>query len=79
MSAATKSALEEAIASHFADEQEGAIVTGYVLQVEGQGFLAGDDEVTRLSREVPAGQSLPLTLGLIDIARVRLHASAATD
>lgn len=38
MSAETKAALDQAFAAHFADEQDGAILTGYVLRAKGQGF-----------------------------------------
>ena len=79
MSDQTKAALDEAIATHFADEQDGAIVTGYVLQTQGEGFASEDSGRTRMSREVLPGQTLPLTLGLIDFARVRLQAYAAED
>jgi len=79
MSDQTKAALDEAIATHFADEQDGAIVTGYVLQVQGQGFTDEDEDSTRMSRELLDGQTLPLTLGLIDYARVRVQAFAAED
>jgi hypothetical protein len=79
MSAATKATLDEAIAAHFADEQDGALLTGYVLQAKGQGFTAEDDEQVRLMRSIADQQDYITTLGLIDWMRVVAHQAALED
>lgn len=67
MSADTKAALDEAIAAHFGDAWDGAILTGYVLQMAG---VTADDiqdgEQTSYFREVAEGQPSHVTLGLLD-------------
>lgn len=42
----TWAVLEQAIANHFTEDQDGAIVTGFVLQIQGQGFAAQDEDST---------------------------------
>lgn len=80
MSDRTKTALDEAIAAHFADENDRAIVTGYVLQVQGQGFTdASDGDQVRLARMVAEGQTFITTLGLTDWMRIHLQAQAFDD
>lgn len=76
MSEQTKAALDNAIAAHFADEQDGAILTGYVLQAKGQGFTDVDDDQVRLLRAVAEQQDYITTLGLIDWVRVVAHHNA---
>jgi len=77
MSDTTKAALDDAIAAHFADEQDGALVTGYVLQVQGQGFaVAADEEQTRMLRSIAEQQSIITTLGLVDWLRLQTQAFA---
>lgn len=67
MSDQTKAALDQAIAAHFGDSWEGAIVTGYVLQMCG---LTMDDiengQQTSYFREVAENQPSHVTLGLLD-------------
>ena len=77
MSDTTRNALDEAIAAHFADEQDGAIVTGYVLQIMGKGFTHHDeDDKTRMLRAVADQQGIITTLGLIDYTRLHLQGFA---
>jgi hypothetical protein len=77
MSAETKAALDDAIAAHFADENDGAILTGYVLQAKGQGFTReDDDEQVRLMRSIAEQQDYITTLGLIDWMRIMAHQGA---
>lgn len=77
MSDTTKAALDEAIAAHFADEQDGALVTGYVLQVQGQGFTeVDDDSTTRFLRAIAENQGVVVSLGLVDWLRLHLQGFA---
>lgn len=77
MSDSTKAVLDEAIAAHFSDEQDGALVTGYVLQVQGQGFTETDDaEQTRMLRTIAEHQGVIVTLGLIDYLRLHMQGFA---
>jgi hypothetical protein len=77
MSDSTKAALDEAIAAHFADVQDGALVTGYVLQVQGKGFTdVDDDHKTRMLREIAEGQGIITSLGLVDWLRLRMQGFA---
>ncbi|MBF4602820.1 hypothetical protein [Curtobacterium sp. VKM Ac-2884] len=79
MSAETKAALDQAVAAHFADEQDGAILTGYVLQAKGQGFTDGDNDRTRLLRAIAEGQDYITTLGLVDWMRIVAQRTALED
>lgn len=79
MSDKTKAALDEAIAAHFADEQGGAILTGYVLQAKGQGFAAEDSDRTRMLRAIAEGQDYITTLGLVDWMRIVAQRTALED
>lgn len=77
MSERTKAALDEAIAAHFADEQDNALVTGYVLQVRGQGFTRVDDaQEVRLLRSIAEGQDIIVSLGLVDWLRLSMQGYA---
>jgi hypothetical protein len=77
LSDSTRVDLDEAIRAHFADEHDGALVTGYVLQIMGKGFTdPSDDEKTRMLRAVPDQQGIIVTLGLIDYMRTHLQSSA---
>jgi hypothetical protein len=76
VSASTKAALDEAIAAHFADEQDGALVTGYVLQVQGQGFTDTDDDKTRMLRAIAEQQGVIVSLGLVDWLRLHMQGFA---
>lgn len=79
MSAETKATLDDAIAAHFADEHDGAMLTGYVLQAQGKGFTDDDDDAkTRYLRAVAEGQSFTVTLGLVEWVRLMVHADAIT-
>lgn len=69
MSAETKRQLEEKIAAHFADEHEGAMLTGYMLQAFGSTVEDIDDASTRLLTEVPETQNIVTTMGLAAYAR----------
>jgi hypothetical protein len=76
----TKADLDAAIAAHFADEQDGAIVTGYALQVQGTGFTdERDGDRVRMLRALAEGQNYITTLGLIDWMRVTAQAGIFDD
>jgi hypothetical protein len=79
VSAETKAALDEAISAHFADEQDGAILTGYVLQAKGQGFAVEDSDRTRMLRAIAEGQDYITTLGLVDWMRIVAQRTALED
>jgi hypothetical protein len=79
VSAETKAALDHAVAVHFADEQDGAILTGYVLQAKGQGFSAEDSNRTRMLRAIADGQDYITTLGLVDWMRIVAQRTALED
>lgn len=79
MSAETKAALDDAIAAHFADEMEDALVAGYVLQISGQSVDDMTQERIALWRETPDGQTFITTLGLLDYARRSVAADVETD
>lgn len=79
MSAQTKADLDEAIAAHFADQHDGAILTGYVLQAQGKGFTdEDDDDKTRYLHAVAEGQSFTVLLGLVEWLRIKVHTDAVT-
>lgn len=79
MSAETKAALDQAVAAHFADEQDGSILTGYVLQAKGQGFTDEDSDRTRMLRAIAEGQDYITTLGLVDWMRIVAQRTALED
>lgn len=64
MSDATKDALDEAIAAHFADEMGGAIVQGYLLQIAGDSLEDMERNLWSAFRATPDGQAFITTLGL---------------
>lgn len=67
MSVDTKAALDNAIAAHFGEAWDGAILTGYVLQMAGVTTADIEDgEQTSYYREVAEGQASHTTLGLLD-------------
>lgn len=72
MSDATGKALEEAIAAHFADERDGAVMTGYFLVAKGKTFddlAAGRTKyITTCPDEMEYDQVLGLArFGLLDV------------
>lgn len=77
MSDATKEALEDAIAAHFSDEFDGALVHGYLLQVAGASV--DDYELNRdaVLRETPESQSVITSLGLAQFSLLSLKTEAA--
>ncbi|UOR02084.1 hypothetical protein MUN77_01750 [Leucobacter allii] len=75
MSDATKTALDEALAAHVADECEGAIVTGYVLQVQYTDMDLINDQMTGYLRIVGENQNFTTTLGLAHYMSGQLNAS----
>jgi hypothetical protein len=62
----TKQLMDAAIEAHFAETCEGALVTGYVLQVFGNSVVDLEDESIRTLREVAEGQNFITTLGIAD-------------
>lgn len=71
MSDNTKAALERAIAEHIADETDGSIVTGWVLYVSDTSIELLDEQMTGYFAEQPDDQALHVTVGLLDLARIR--------
>ena len=71
MSTATKEALDNAIAAHFADENDGAMLNGYLLSTYGMDLR--DDEHTVFTDCVLEGQDVMATLGIV--ARIELTAA----
>lgn len=63
MSAETKAALDDAIAAHFQDES-GALLTGYVLKMDGRSVEGIDGGFSNSRWEIPDTQSTITTLGL---------------
>lgn len=79
MSEQTKAALDQAITAHFGDGWNGALLTGYVLQMAG---VTADDiengQQTSYYREVAESQASHVTLGLIDYAHTMFRAALNT-
>lgn len=71
----TKQALDDAIADHFATVCQGAIVTGYVLQIAGESMEDMDLNQWAALRETADGQSFVTTLGLVTYAKRSLEVS----
>lgn len=69
MSEQTKAALDAAIEAHIADECEGGIVTGYVLQTQYTGMEFLEERMTGYLRMVHETQNFTTTLGLIHYMR----------
>lgn len=64
MSAETKTALDNAVSAHFQDVMQGAIVTGYLLQIAGESIEDLDANQWSALREVADNQPFLTTLGL---------------
>ena len=60
----TDEALESAIADHFASQNDGAMVTGYLLIVKGKRIEDFDREVTRYTVTSPDHMEYDQVLGL---------------
>jgi hypothetical protein len=69
MSAETRAAMQDAIAAHMADENDGAVMTGYVLQTEGQHIQGEFVGYTSYMGAVPEHQSHATSLGLALMAQ----------
>jgi hypothetical protein len=65
MSDTTRQAVEDAIATHVADEKPGAYLTGYVVMAAA--VLPEDDDITNYQSILPATQPLHVSLGLATI------------
>lgn len=79
MSADTKAALDAALAAHFADELDGAIVTAYVTQAAAMTSFDFDAERTQYFRTCAEGQSAHVTLGILDYAHARYRHDLMDD
>lgn len=79
MSAETKAAMDAAIAAHIADECEGGILTGYVLQTQYQDIDMMTNGETGFYRIEGERQSFTTTLGLARYTHVRLNKMIAAD
>lgn len=69
MSDATKAAMDTAIAVHFADVMEGALVGSYVLQIAGESMADLDKDQWSALRCTTDGQPFLTTLGLLAYAK----------
>lgn len=63
MSEATRAAMDAAIEAHLADE-DGGMLTGYVLKMEGRTIEGIEGGYTKSRWEVPSTQSVTSTMGL---------------
>lgn len=79
MSEATKAALDAAIAEHLADENPGAILTGYVCQAQYTTAEFMDDGFTGYLRLIQEGQGFTTTIGLTSYLKARTDHIAITD
>ncbi|GAA3730167.1 hypothetical protein GCM10022239_03460 [Leifsonia bigeumensis] len=77
MSAATKAALDDAIAAHVADELDGALLTNYV-GVAAAVKPEDSDQMTYYLR-VAAEQPIHVSIGLTEYLANRLALSVADD
>ncbi len=75
MSEATKQAMDAAIAAHYADECDGALINGYLLQITGGSIDDYDEDRVQLLREVAHGQTFITTMGLVEYARTTVRDS----
>jgi hypothetical protein len=64
MSAETKAALDAAISNHFAEVMQGAMVSGYVMQIAGESLEDMDANQWSTLREASDEQPFLTTLGL---------------
>lgn len=62
MSAETRQAVEDALAAHMADENDGAYMSGYLLMIAG--VRADDPTITTYSSMVPRDQHVHSSIGL---------------
>lgn len=79
MSDATKALMDSAIAAHYADEMEDAIVSGYVIQIIGGNLEDYDAGQQSYFRCIAEGQPFLTTLGLAHYLNLRLSNSALGD
>lgn len=79
MSDQTKQAMDEAIAAHYADEMNDAIVSAYVLQVVGGSIEDYDHGQQSYFRCIQEGQAFLSTLGLAHYLHTNLTAAAASS
>lgn len=73
----SKADMDAAIEAHFAEVCEGALVSGYVLQVFGNNVGDMEDESIRTLREVANGQNFITTLGIADYVSQGVRRSIA--
>lgn len=79
MSDLTKQVMDDAIAAHYADEMDGAIVSAYVLQIVGGTLENYDEGEQSYFRCIAEGQPFLSTLGLAHYMQLRLADSATRD
>ena len=79
MSAITKSALDDALAAHIADESHGALVTGYALYASTQTLEHFDREATGYFAEYAQGQAHHVAIGLVSMHSQRLDYDLAVS
>lgn len=79
MSTETKKHLDAAIAAHVADEQDGAIVTGYVLQTSNMNSLHYEKGTTGYLLEFAENQPFHVGVGLAQMLALGLEEKYADD
>jgi hypothetical protein len=79
MSDATKTAMDEAIAAHFADEMDGALVHCYLLQIGGESMDDMTNNQWSALRATAEGQSFITTIGLCAYVTRNLEIVQATN
>lgn len=79
MSAESKQFMDAAIEAHFASESEGALVSGYVLQIFGSSIDDLEEHGTRTLREVAEGQNFITSMGIGAYMQTTLKGSLFED
>lgn len=79
MSDQTKQALNDAIAAHFADEHDDAIISQYVIQMADGSLEDYDQQRTAYLRETADGQPLHASIGLTHFMAVKFEELLYTE
>lgn len=79
MSTETKNALDNAIAAHFEDEHDGAIISQYVIQMAGGSLEDYDEKRTAYLRETADSQPLHASIGLARLMAVKFEELLYTE
>jgi hypothetical protein len=71
----TQQALRDAIAAHFNDECDGALISGFVLQIVGGSLEDYDHRQSQFLREIAEGQDYVKSLGILRYATLAQEAA----